>query len=143
MASLPPLEPQSSGGYPAPLSYARPMPEGVRLREIASRQRAIQFCILGYLASIVLMFALPRPFGLYAVLGLLASAITGAVYVFMLAMTLYGTGTGITLGICSLLIPLVGLIILLIVNGKATNVLREHGIHVGLLGARMSDIPQG
>jgi hypothetical protein len=43
------------------------------------------------------------------------------------------------LGILTL-IPLVGLIVLLIVNGKATNLLREDGIHVGLLGARMSDL---
>ena len=53
----------------------------------------------------------------------------------MLALAIYGTALGIILGILTL-IPLVGLIILLIVNGKATNLLREDGIHVGLLGAR-------
>jgi hypothetical protein len=36
------------------------------------------------------------------------------------------------------LIPLVGLIVLLIVNGKATKILREHGVRVGLMGAKLS-----
>ena len=42
-------------------------------------------------------------------------------------------------------IPLVGLIALLVINGKATKKLQEHGIRVGLMGARMADfnkIPQ-
>lgn len=142
MAALPPLEPQNPGSHPTPLGYARPMPQGVRLREIASRQKAIQFCILGYIVCVILGVALPRPVNAFAGLGILASGITGAVFVFMLAVSLYGTGAGIALGICTF-IPLIGLIILLIVNGKATNVLRQHGVHVGLLGARMSDIPQG
>lgn len=73
-------------------------------------------------------------------LGLIASAITGAAFVFLLALSLYSTGAAVVLGIC-MFIPLVGLIILLVVNGKATSVLREHGVHVGLLEAGMSDIP--
>lgn len=142
MASLPPLEPQNPGGYPAPLNYARPMPPRTDLREIASRQKAIQFCILGYIACAILVYALPRPINGFAALGVIASAVAGAVFVFLLALSLYSTGVGVVLGIC-MFIPLIGLIILLIVNGKATNVLREDGIHVGLLGARMSDIPPG
>jgi hypothetical protein len=38
-------------------------------------------------------------------------------------------------------IPLVNLIVLLTINGKATKVLRENGINVGLLGASTSEIP--
>jgi ABC-type enterochelin transport system permease subunit len=55
-------------------------------------------------------------------------------------MSLYSTTTGIVLGILTF-IPLVGLIVLLIVNGKATNVLRQNGITVGLMGAKSSQIP--
>jgi hypothetical protein len=36
------------------------------------------------------------------------------------------------------MIPLVGLIVLLIMNGKATEKLRKAGIPVGLMGAKMS-----
>ena len=74
-----------------------------------------------------------------AVLGF-AVSVTAAVFVFMLALALYNTGAGVVLGILTL-VPLVGLIVLLIINGKATNTLRHHGIHVGLMGARASEIP--
>ena len=46
----------------------------------------------------------------------------------------YGTGLGIFLGILCL-VPLIGLIVLLAVNGKETRVLKQNGIKVGLLGA--------
>src|SRR5581483_2055942 len=44
------------------------------------------------------------------------------------------SGVGVLLGILAL-IPLINVIVLLVVNGAATRVLREHGIKVGLLGA--------
>lgn len=56
------------------------------------------------------------------------------VFILMLATRLYGTGTGVVLGVLTL-VPLVGLIILLVVNAKATGILKKHGIKVGLLGA--------
>ena len=74
-------------------------------------------------------------------LAVLAAAITGAVFVFMLALAVYNNATGIVLGLLTL-IPLIGLIVLLIVNGKATAILRAHGIRVGLMGAKTSQIPQ-
>jgi hypothetical protein len=142
MSALPPLEPQFPGSTPTPLNYARPLPVHKRtdLRQIAVRQKAIQFCILGYLVSVVLLFILPRPLRVLGAFGVLATVkITAAVFVFMLAMAIYGTALGIILGVMTL-IPVVGLIVLLIVNGKATSLLRDDGIHVGLLGARMSDL---
>lgn len=139
MSALPPLEPQTPGSHSAPLNYATPMAARRDLREIAIRQKAIQFCILGYIASAILFYTLPQPLKVIAGLGIIGSAITGAVFVFMLALAVYNTAAGIVLGILTF-IPVLGLIILLIVNGKATSVLREHGIHVGLLGARMSDM---
>lgn len=48
-------------------------------------------------------------------------------------------GLGIVLGILTL-IPCIGLIVLLVINGKATGVLRENGIGVGLLGANLSKL---
>ena len=49
---------------------------------------------------------------------------------------LYGKSPGIVFGILTL-VPLVGLIVLLVVNAKATSVLRENGLEVGLLGAKV------
>lgn len=62
--------------------------------------------------------------------------VVAAVFVAQLAMELYGKGPGIIFGILTL-IPLVGLVVLLIVNGKATSVLKENGLDVGLLGAKV------
>ena len=70
----------------------------------------------------------------------IGASVTGAVFVFMLSLALYNTATGVILGILTL-IPLVGLIVLLIINGKATKVLRDHGIQVGLMGAKTNQIP--
>jgi hypothetical protein len=96
-------------------------------------------CLLGQITLFVLQFVLP---GMRPLLGLayLAVGITAAVFVFMLCLTVYNTTMGIILGILTL-IPLIGLLVLLIVNGKATKLLQEHGIKVGLLGANASQIP--
>jgi len=89
---------------------------------------------------IVLRFVVPPPFALIIGIAILVVGVTAAVFVFMLALAVYSTGTGIVLGILTL-IPIVGLIVLLIVNGKATSILRQHGIKVGLMGADPKQIP--
>jgi hypothetical protein len=127
---------------PNQLNYATPSGRMVDLRTIAMRQKAIMFCILGYLALVVLQFVVPPEVRLVLALLAFGVSVTGAVFVFMLALSLYNTATGIILGILTL-IPLVGLIVLLVINGKATNILRQHGIQVGLLGAKSDQIPGG
>jgi hypothetical protein len=123
-----------------PLNYAPPPPRN-DLREIAVRQRAIMLCILGYFVLMLCQFIpVSDPLRGLLVVAAIAVSITGMVFVIMLSIAVYNTGAGIALGICTL-IPLVGLIILLIVNGRATSVLRQHGIHVGLMGANKSQIP--
>lgn len=81
---------------PPILSYAQPQRND--LRKIAVRQRAIMFCILGYIVLIILQFALPAE--LRPLLGIVALAvvIAAAVFVFMLAIRLFGTAAGIVLG---------------------------------------------
>ena len=71
---------------------------------------------------------------------IVAANITACVFVFMLAIKIYGTGSGVLLGIGTL-VPLVGLIVLLTVNGKATKILRNHNIRVGFLGEDLSKVP--
>lgn len=110
------------------------------LRSVAKYQKGIILSILVYLIAVIGQFALPvdlRP--LVAIAALLAGLV-GAVFVFLLAMKTYGTGTGILLGILTLA-PCLGLIVLLMVNSKATNILKQNGIKVGLLGANVAQIP--
>jgi hypothetical protein len=125
-------------GQPPALNYA---PQARNdLRVIAQRQKGVIFCILGYFLLVLSQFLLPPELRVVAMLAALAVSITAVVFVFMLSLALYGTGAGIVLGILTL-IPIVGLIVLLVLNGKATNILKQHGVKVGLLGARASDIP--
>jgi hypothetical protein len=68
------------------------------------------------------------------VVGLIA-----AIFTILLAMKTHGTGLGIILGVLCL-VPILGLLILLLVNQKATTVLQLNGIKVGLLGADLSSL---
>ena len=106
-----------------------------QIRVIAGRQKMLCVCLLAYIIAFILFFVSPG--GLTRVFGLIgfAASVAAMVCVFLLATKLYGTGLGIVLGILTL-IPLVGVIILLIVNGKATGILRKHGVKVGLMGAK-------
>jgi hypothetical protein len=139
MSQIPPLPPE-----PVVLNYASGTTSSPRV--IAMLQKYIIYCVL---ANILLMAAAVNmdvksagSLGVLVVfrLAALAVVVAGAVFVFRLAIRIYGTGWGVVLGILAL-IPLVGLIVLLIVNGKATRILRKNGIGVGLLGARLRDLP--
>ncbi len=73
-------------------------------------------------------------------LGMLALMMIG---VYQLASAL-GSGTvTCVLYVIGMLIPFVSLIILLVVNQKATNLLKHHGIKVGLMGPQLADLPLG
>ncbi len=109
------------------------------LRNIAGFQKAVLFCILGQMATFLLQTAIPQQIRPLGAVAYLIVSIVAVVFVFRLAMRLYSTATGVICGILTL-IPCIGLIVLLMVNGKATRVLQDHGIKVGLLGAKSSDI---
>jgi hypothetical protein len=119
------------------------------LRKVAQAQKVIIGCIainllLFALQSMVpdkVVFVLGIPVLGIPVLGIpvLACVVVGAVYVFVLAIRVYGVGLGILLGVMAL-IPYLGLIVLLVVNGEATKVLKQNGIPVGLLGAKTSSL---
>ncbi len=120
-----------------------PLPQAAvsrqELRYIASRQKGILVCILVYLMALGFRFALQPPLQLIPAGIALTTGIVASIFVFMLAIKLYGTGSGVVLGILTL-IPLIGLFVLLSVNGKATAVLKKYGIQVGLLGANLDKI---
>jgi hypothetical protein len=130
-----------------PLRRRRPRMSRAELRAVAWYQKAIILCIVAVLGTIPVRIALstlPVELARFGWMGVvvygIAAEVTGAVFVFMLAMKIYSRSTGILLGILTL-IPCVGLITLLVINSTATAILRMNGIRVGLLGARASDIP--
>ena len=123
-----------------------PQPDREYLRGVAGSQRGIIFCILGQLALLPLQFvlgSLPPESELAARIALvsiyLAVAITAAVFLFQLALKVYSTGVGVLLGILTL-VPVVGLIVLMVINQKATAILKNAGVRVGLLGANSADL---
>jgi hypothetical protein len=113
------------------------------LRNTAVYQKGILVCILVYLVVYLVFaavqYALPPKLRVILALVAIPISVTATVFVFLLATKVYSQGLGILFGILTL-IPCVGLIVLLIINAKATAVLKDHGIRVGLLGANMSDI---
>ena len=109
------------------------------LKSIAKVQQGIIVCIMVYLASMACLWSLPpeiRPLVSMVVVGVW---IVCAVFVFQLSSRVYSTSTGVVLGILTV-VPCIGLVVLVTVNGKATEILKKNGIKVGLLGASLSEI---
>lgn len=129
--------------YQAPADYGQVV--GVNsgriedLRGVARYQKGILTCILIYLIAMLCQFLLPPELRLLLAAVVLLVGVAGTVCVFLLATKVYSTPLGILMGILTFL-PCIGLIVLLIVNGKATSVLRQNGIKVGMLGADVSRI---
>lgn len=109
------------------------------LRKVAAYQKGILSCISVYLAAVFSQFVLPFEVRQWLMIAVVVTGVIGAVFVFRLSIKLNGTVTGIIYGILTF-VPLVGMLMLLIVNGKATRVLKENGIRVGLFGADVSSI---
>jgi len=108
------------------------------LKRVAQAQKILLICILVQILAFLGRLFVPSYEGQIAITAVWGIAsLVGTVFVFILAMRVYSTGTGILLGILTLF-PCLGLIILLVVNQKATTVLTQNGLKVGLLGADMS-----
>lgn len=109
------------------------------LRSVAVYQKGILVCILIYIVAVVFRVALPPELQFLLAAAILVDGIIGTIFVVLLAMKVYRTGIGILLGILAL-VPCFGLLVLLAVNSKATQVLKQNGIRVGLLGADLSQL---
>lgn len=109
------------------------------LVKVAKYQKGILVCILVYIVAVAGQFALPPQLRPLLGLGVLAVGLIAAVFTILLAMKTHGTLLGIILGLLCI-VPILGLLILLVVNQKATNVLQRNGIKVGLLGADLSSL---
>jgi DNA-directed RNA polymerase subunit RPC12/RpoP len=106
------------------------------LREVALYQRVVLFLILAYIGVVASQFALEPDDRWMLLFVAVPVVVAAAVFVFLLAVKLY-EGLGVALGVLTL-IPLVGLIVLLVVNQKATGTLQANGYKVGFLGAPVS-----
>jgi hypothetical protein len=107
------------------------------LKAVAIAQKSILVCILLYIVSIISQFLVPVEYRLYIGIGVLVIGLVATVSVILLAIRVYSIAAGILLGIGTF-IPCLGLLILLLINGKATKILQENGHKVGLLGADLS-----
>jgi hypothetical protein len=95
-------------------------------------------CIVLYIGAIIAQFVFPSQFRIYIGIGILVLGLAALVSVVILAIRVYNPVTGIIFGIGTI-IPCVGLLILLVVNNKATTILRQNGCHVGFFGANLSE----
>jgi hypothetical protein len=113
------------------------------VRAVALYQKGVLVCILLYfcciLGQIAAQFVLPPSTAILFGLGVIVAGLAGLVFVFLMATKVYGVGIGIAMGVLTLM-PCLGLIVLLLVNGKATKVLQQNGFRVGLLGANLSEV---
>jgi len=116
------------------------------LRRVAIYQKGVLIAVAFYLMNIVLSiiistagWQLPPLVALPLALATLSAFIGGVVSVGLLGARLHGVVVGLVFAICSF-VPCVNLIMLFVVNQQANGLLTSNGIHVGLLGARMSGI---
>lgn len=108
------------------------------LYSVAYYQKIILWCLLAYVIAVIAQFTVPSEVRLVMGITFIGVGILAAVFVFMMALKVYGTTMGIVLGIMTL-IPLVGLIALLVINQKATKLLTQRGYRVGLMGADLAE----
>jgi len=134
-----------SNPYQSPqiASPAALMTEGrEKLRRVAKYQ---QWVIYALLAMIVLYIAfLVTRQGPLAVRGPIALAymatwVFSMVAIFLLAKELHHVGIAVLCAIL-MIVPCISLITLLVVNGKATAYLQQHGIKVGFMGTNPNQI---
>ncbi len=98
---------------------------------VASGQKIIIYAILVYFVTIVGQILLGPMVG---ILGLVM-LVLGVIGIVKLTQGLGYSVLATILYIIAMIIPLVGLLLLLHLNGKATKLLKENGYRVGLMGA--------
>jgi len=133
----------SDNPYQAPSSEAVGVKSGDRedLKKVATYQRGILMSILGQIITSVLSRASADE--MMIIISGIASLIfllVGFVMIILLTNKVYQQVWKVVLCCIFSLIPCINLIVLLIVNQKATNILMKNGIKVGLLGANPKDI---
>ena len=125
---------------PTTVSESSSVADPDRLRRLASAQRRVNLAVLMYLAMIFVNGAINvasrgQTWGAIVLLTIVVAVLSyGAVAVFTLASMFRGRAVAV-IYVLGLLVPLLGLLLLLSINSKATKELKANGIRVGLLGA--------
>jgi len=113
-----------------------PYPSWTQLRAVAAAQRRVLILFLVGLAANVLASPLAAGAGkagpILVILGVIALAIAMVISVYRLAATLGSGAAWLWAATCWL--SFLGLIVILILNGRATRLLKRSGLKVGLLG---------
>lgn len=109
------------------------------LKKVATYQKGIIVAIVLYLLLVAGQGLVPQDLRWMVGLAALPVMVGATVCVFLLAIELYSTAVGVLLAVLTL-VPCVGLIVLLLINSRASERLTSSGIRVGLLGADMSQV---
>ena len=119
------LKPPSVRVTKAPIVYSK-----TELLEIAKGQKAVIWLMLLSIPAYAAAFVMPS---LPLIVGIIS-----LVFIYRLAVSLKESAPWqyVVLGI----IPCVGVIALLVINSRATSVLKARGIPVGLMGAHRDDL---
>jgi len=110
-----------------------------KLEYVAKSQRLLLHTLLVYLGLIVCMFIVPASAVIIIQFFALAAAIIMVFTVANIATKVFNIFSGVILALL-MLVPLINLLILGVVNGRATKLLRENGYDVGVLGARSAPL---
>ena len=106
---------------------------------VAKYQRYVILCILAVSLSYMAMLVVPDQFKLVPGIAYILFTLLGLVSIVLLGIRVYGVALGILMGVLSM-VPCLGLLVLVLVNVRATNTLKTNGIHVGFMGADLSKI---
>ena len=116
------------------------------LRRVAIYQKGVLFAIGVYLLNLFMnilsgIAQVNLPIALTVSIAVLAlvAVLVGIVSVGLLAGRMHGAVIGVAMAFVAF-IPCVNLIMLFVINHQATQLLKRNGVHVGLLGAQMSNI---
>ncbi|MEZ6071138.1 MAG: hypothetical protein R3C10_12880 [Pirellulales bacterium] len=119
------------------------------VRQIATYQKGVLFCILSQIIILVTRglvidamsrgFEPPEGFAVVSARLVGIVVLASAVFVILLSIKVYHPVVGVLFGLLAI-VPCFGLLVLLLINQRATTTLRQNGIQVGLLGAK---IPRG
>lgn len=127
--------------YAAPQTGASLADGPSRVLAVGRAQKLLIYAILLNLVGTVIVFAAGPAGGMLALPINLFSLVLSIIGIIRLAI---GLGNGIAMRVVYIVlmfVPLVNLITLVILNGKATKMLRDAGYKVGLLGANLSAAP--
>jgi hypothetical protein len=131
--------------------YDRPGAErsAEELKRIVRYQRWLIAVVLGQLALWLGFIALTvlsrgriseKAFNFPIVLTFILGAV-GGIFVFLLSWELRGAFAAVVFGLATF-VPCMGLVVLTLVNGYATNELKKHNVKVGLFGATLADVDE-